>query len=118
MFGSRKNPKREKCSKMPQNPTRQVHALLGFVYDCKSLSFNCCFLKSDPNIRAKINIRRIMTPRQMPLQNNGGAIITKTIRKMLRKMMINNRATVTIRKLDMIFRHKGFSFLVLAAFSL
>jgi len=24
-FGNRKNPKPEKCSKMPQNPTRQVH---------------------------------------------------------------------------------------------
>jgi hypothetical protein len=31
MFGSRKNSKPEKCSKMPQNPTRQVHALLGGV---------------------------------------------------------------------------------------
>jgi hypothetical protein len=29
MLGSRKNSKREKCSKKPQNPTRQVHALLG-----------------------------------------------------------------------------------------
>jgi len=29
MLGSRKNPKPEKCLKMPQNPTRQVHALLG-----------------------------------------------------------------------------------------
>ena len=29
MLGSRKNSKRGKCSKMPQNPTRQVHALLG-----------------------------------------------------------------------------------------
>jgi hypothetical protein len=29
MLGSRKNSKPEKCSKMPQNPTRQVHALLG-----------------------------------------------------------------------------------------
>ena len=29
LFGSRKNSKREKCSKMPQNPTRQVHAVLG-----------------------------------------------------------------------------------------
>jgi hypothetical protein len=29
MLGSRKNSKREKYSKMPQNPTRQVHALLG-----------------------------------------------------------------------------------------
>ena len=28
LLGSRKNPKREKCLKMPQNPTRQVHALL------------------------------------------------------------------------------------------
>ena len=28
LFGSRKNSKRGKCSKMPQNPTRQVHALL------------------------------------------------------------------------------------------
>jgi len=25
MLGSRKNPKPEKCSKMPQNPQRQVH---------------------------------------------------------------------------------------------
>jgi len=34
MLGSRKNSKREKYSKMPQNPTRQVHALLaGFVQD-------------------------------------------------------------------------------------
>jgi hypothetical protein len=31
-FGSRKNSKREKCSKMPQNPTRQVHALLAGVF--------------------------------------------------------------------------------------
>ena len=29
MLGSRKNSKRGKCLKMPQNPTRQVHALLG-----------------------------------------------------------------------------------------
>lgn len=28
LLGSRKNSKREKCLKMPQNPTRQVHALL------------------------------------------------------------------------------------------
>ena len=28
LLGSRKNSKRGKCSKMPQNPTRQVHALL------------------------------------------------------------------------------------------
>jgi hypothetical protein len=34
LLGSRKNSKRGKCSKMPQNPTRQVHALLaGFVQD-------------------------------------------------------------------------------------
>ena len=34
MFGSRENSKPEKCSKMPQNPTRQVHALLaGFEQD-------------------------------------------------------------------------------------
>jgi len=34
MLGSRKNPKPEKCLKMPQTPTRQVHALLaGFVQD-------------------------------------------------------------------------------------
>jgi hypothetical protein len=34
MLGSRKNSKPEKCLKMPQNPTRQVHALLaGFVQD-------------------------------------------------------------------------------------
>jgi hypothetical protein len=31
MLESRKNSKPEKCSKMPQNPTRQVHALLGTV---------------------------------------------------------------------------------------
>ena len=29
MLGSRKNSKPEKCLKMPQNPTRQVHAVLG-----------------------------------------------------------------------------------------
>ena len=28
-LGSRENPKPEKCLKMPQNPTRQVHAVLG-----------------------------------------------------------------------------------------
>ena len=28
LLGSRKNSKRGKCPKMPQNPTRQVHALL------------------------------------------------------------------------------------------
>ena len=31
MLGSRKNSKPEKCSKMPQNPTRQVHALLAAI---------------------------------------------------------------------------------------
>jgi hypothetical protein len=31
LFGSRKNPKPEKCLKMPPNSTRQVHALLGAV---------------------------------------------------------------------------------------
>jgi len=31
MFESRKSPKPEKCLKMPQNPTRQVHALLGAI---------------------------------------------------------------------------------------
>ena len=31
-LGAGKNSKREKCSKMPQNPTRQVHALLGAVF--------------------------------------------------------------------------------------
>jgi hypothetical protein len=36
MFGSRKNSKREKCLKMPQNPTRQVHALLGVFELCKT----------------------------------------------------------------------------------
>jgi hypothetical protein len=35
LFGSRKNPKPEKCSKMPQNPTRQVHALLGSGFDIR-----------------------------------------------------------------------------------
>jgi hypothetical protein len=29
LLGSRKNSKPEKCSKMPQNPTRQVHAVFG-----------------------------------------------------------------------------------------
>ena len=29
LFGSRKNSKPENCSKMPQNPTCPVHALLG-----------------------------------------------------------------------------------------
>ena len=29
LFGSRKMLRLEKCLKMPQNPTRQVHALLG-----------------------------------------------------------------------------------------
>ena len=29
LFGSRENSKPEKCSKMPQNPQRPVHALLG-----------------------------------------------------------------------------------------
>ena len=32
-FGSRKNSKPEKCLKMPQNPTRQVHALLDPALD-------------------------------------------------------------------------------------
>jgi len=31
LFESRKNPKPEKCLKMPQNPTRQLHALLAAV---------------------------------------------------------------------------------------
>lgn len=32
LFGSRKSPKPEKCLKMPQNPTRQVHAVLCRFY--------------------------------------------------------------------------------------
>ena len=32
LFGSKKNSKREKCLKMPQNPTRQVHAMLARSY--------------------------------------------------------------------------------------
>jgi hypothetical protein len=32
LLGSRENSKPEKCLKMPQNPTRQVHALLGTVF--------------------------------------------------------------------------------------
>jgi len=32
LLGSRKNSKPEKCSKMPQNPTRQVHAVLGGMF--------------------------------------------------------------------------------------
>jgi hypothetical protein len=31
MFGSRKNPKPEKCLKMRQTPHRPLHALLGAV---------------------------------------------------------------------------------------
>jgi hypothetical protein len=38
LFGSRKNPKPEKCLKMPQNPTRQVHALLGNHEPTKTLA--------------------------------------------------------------------------------
>jgi hypothetical protein len=42
-FGSRKNSKRGKCLKMPQNPTRQVHALLaGFVQDALIDNQNHC----------------------------------------------------------------------------
>jgi len=33
---SRKSPKPEKCLKMPQNPTRQVHALLGMCDERKT----------------------------------------------------------------------------------
>jgi len=36
MFKGRKNSKPEKCLKMPQNPTRQVHALLGGAMLCKT----------------------------------------------------------------------------------
>jgi hypothetical protein len=32
LFGSRENSKRGKCLKMPQNPQRPVHALLGSFY--------------------------------------------------------------------------------------
>ena len=39
LFGSRKNSKRGKCSKMPQNPTRQVHALLARFLLWKEFSF-------------------------------------------------------------------------------
>jgi hypothetical protein len=43
MLGSRKNPKRGECSKMPQNPTRQVHALLeGFAQDSLIENENHC----------------------------------------------------------------------------
>jgi hypothetical protein len=59
LFGSRKNSKPEKCLKMLQNPTRQVHALLArfcvvtypffihvtimlFIFSCKNL-VNCFF---------------------------------------------------------------------------
>jgi len=38
-LGAGKNSKREKCLKMPQNPTRQVHALLAGVYG-GSVSFS------------------------------------------------------------------------------
>jgi hypothetical protein len=31
LLGSRKSPKPEKCLKRPQNPTRQVHAVLGAI---------------------------------------------------------------------------------------
>jgi hypothetical protein len=44
-FGSRKNSKRGKCSKMPQNPTRQVHALLGgfLPEDYFAINYSLCF---------------------------------------------------------------------------
>jgi hypothetical protein len=38
MFGSRKNPKPEKCLKMPQTPTRPLHALLGALTESKTRS--------------------------------------------------------------------------------
>jgi len=43
-LGAGKNPKLEKCPKMPQNPQRPVHALLGAFYQNtfpqqKTLSF-------------------------------------------------------------------------------
>jgi hypothetical protein len=53
MLGSRKSPKPEKCLKMPQNPTRQVHALLGNLaayqntgfYHNANLTFQVSFKK-------------------------------------------------------------------------
>jgi hypothetical protein len=43
-LGAGKNPKPEKCSKMPQNPTRQVHALLGSFYVRNALCFFLWFV--------------------------------------------------------------------------
>jgi hypothetical protein len=37
LFGSRENSKPEKYSKMPQNPQRPVHALLGLCRDCNTM---------------------------------------------------------------------------------
>ena len=43
---SRKNSKPEKCLKMPQNPTRRVHALLGCVFMHKVFQgFACIYLQ-------------------------------------------------------------------------
>jgi hypothetical protein len=40
LLGSRENSKREKCLKMPQSPTRQVHAVLGNLAPARTTTEN------------------------------------------------------------------------------
>jgi len=50
LFGSRKNLKPEKCLKMPQTPTRQVHALLGSVWMATSCAVRRMVQKLDQTL--------------------------------------------------------------------
>jgi hypothetical protein len=57
-LGAGKNSKPEKCLKMPQNPTRQVHALLaGFVQDALINNQNHCH-KTDEIIARTLLFRK------------------------------------------------------------
>jgi len=61
LFGSRKNSKPENCSKMPQNPQRPVHALLGgFLFQWianlpKNYSYNyACYSQPNPEFGGEV----------------------------------------------------------------
>jgi hypothetical protein len=54
LFGSRKNSKPEKCSKMPQNPQRPVHALLGALFErqrtCSIMNYKPLLIRFYPQL--------------------------------------------------------------------
>jgi hypothetical protein len=67
LFGSRKNSKPEKCSKMPQNPHRPLHALLARLLGLgrrkliRMLVLSAIFLFSAPRY-ASLRLLELMNP--------------------------------------------------------